>query len=141
MYFWDIKSIFDVFFFPISLKYRKLQGLTDPITHLNKFSYFASLLQIFCLPNNWNIDIWNWNFHFFFSAMALTSPAPLPFSISQRQNFGVFHSISYFWTNATYAVPTNKVFSKLYGLLLIVSVSHFFLTQCHIFEIYSCWFL
>ena len=103
-------------FFPLnSLKYRKLQGLIDPSYHsakVSKFSYFTSLPPIFYLLRikilTHETEIW----HFFCFFHSFYKPIPIPLHNFPRQKFGVFKSISYFWTYTIYTVPTNKVFLK-----------------------------
>ena len=69
----------------------------------------------------------------FFPMVFTTSVPPTPSIILQRKDFGVFHSIAYFWTFATYTLDT--VFLKLYGGLLLYQSVICFSTQHHIFEI------
>lgn len=115
-------------FFPLnSLKFRKLQSLTDTTSHSAKqffvFWQFVSIVLFTEQLKYWHRKLkFLW---FFFFPIAFMIPASLPFIIFKGKDLAYFIPL-HVLTSTTYTVSTNKVFLKLYDWPLIVSTSNFF---------------
>ena len=132
-------------FFPLnSLKFRKLQSLTDPTSHSAKqifiFRQFASIVLFTEKLKYWNRKLKFPCFFFSFLQPLWLEPPP-PFIIFQRKRFGIFHSTSCFNFYYIYCIHKQSIFKIIWLTSYCYQPAICFITQCHIFEIYSCWFL
>ena len=104
-------------FFPLnSLKFRKLQSLTDPTSHSAKqifiFRQFASIVLFTEQLKYWHRKL---KFPcFFFLSYSLYDLSPPAFIIFQRKRFGIFHSTSCFNFYYIYCIHKQSIFKIIW---------------------------